>query len=230
MSDLACHCGRRGALFAKKDHTLVRWHQCREHLDKARVERDELFDCVFPPSMPDIFRDTEVSKLHPKIQAVVDWKPSFDKSGLLVHGNTGVGKTRGIWEIVRRIWAEQAQKDYNMPFLFLTMRKLEGMIEKGFQDKEHAEVIDRIINAKLVVLDDFGKERLTSRMASDLFAVIDERSTARRTTLISTNFNGTALLERFENRDKETGMALVRRFRDYYRIVGVGVDVSNPPA
>jgi DNA replication protein DnaC len=180
--------------------------------------------------MPDIFRDTEVSKLHPKIQAVVDWKPSFDKSGLLVHGNTGVGKTRGIWEIVRRIWAEQAQKDYNMPFLFLTMRKLEGMIEKGFQDKEHAEVIDRIINAKLVVLDDFGKERLTSRMASDLFAVIDERSTARRTTLISTNFNGTALLERFENRDKETGMALVRRFRDYYRIVGVGVDVSNPPA
>lgn len=75
-----------------------------------------------------------------------------------------------------------------------------------------------------LILDDFGKERLTSRMASDLFAVIDERSTARRPTIISTNFNGSALLERFENRDKETGIALIRRLKDYYKIVGIGVD------
>lgn len=215
-------------MFARHDHTLLRWHQCREHLDKSRIEREGLSDPVFPPSMPEIFRDTEILKLHPKIQAVADWKPNIEKSGLLIHGSTGVGKTRGIWEVVRRIWAEQAMKDYNMPFLFLTMRKLEGMIEKGFQDKEHAEVIEGIINCKLVVLDDFGKERLTSRMASDLFAVIDERSTSRRTTLISTNFNGAALIERFENRDKETGNAIIRRFRDYYKIIGVGVDNPSP--
>jgi hypothetical protein len=59
-------------------------------------------------------------------------------------------------------------------------------------------------------------------MASDLFAIIDERSTARRATIISTNFNGTTLLDRFDSRDKETGVALIRRLKDYYRMVGAG--------
>jgi hypothetical protein len=69
-------------------------------------------------------------------------------------------------------------------------------------------------------IDDLGKERLTSRMASDLFAIVDERTVNRRTTIISTNFNGTTLLERFENKDKETGVAFIRRLKDYFKIVG----------
>jgi DNA replication protein DnaC len=82
-------------------------------------------------------------------------------------------------------------------------------------------MIDGLIEVELLVLDDFGKERLTQRMASDLFSIIDERSTNRRATIISTNFNGTSLLERFDNRDKETGVAMIRRFKDYYTIVGI---------
>ena len=225
--DVLCSCGKRAALLANKEGKLVRYFLCREHMNKDRADSEGLSDPVFPPSMPDIFRDTEIARLHPKIQAVLDWKPDGDKSGLLLHGTTGVGKTRGIWEIVRRAWVEETKRDVNMPFMFLTMRKLEGMIEKGFGDKDHSEVIESIIKAKLVVFDDFGKERLTSRMATDLFAVIDERSTARRTTIISTNFNGSTLLERFENRDKETGVALIRRLKDYYRTVGIGVDNQN---
>jgi hypothetical protein len=63
-------------------------------------------------------------------------------------------------------------------------------------------------------------------MASDLFSVIDERTVNKRCTIISTNFNGASLLERFDARDKETGVALIRRFKDYYKIVGMGLD--NP--
>lgn len=231
MSDIACHCGRRGALFQKQDGTLLRWWQCREHLDAERVKREGLGPCVYPPSMPEIFRDTDLMLLHPKIrQQVEEWNPSGDKSGLLFHGNSGVGKTRGLWEVVRRAWVKETEKSVNMKFMVLTMRKFEGMIEKGFQDKEHAEVIEGIINAKLLAIDDFGKERLTSRLASDFFAVIDERSTARRPTIITTNFNGSALIERFENRDKETGVALIRRLKDYYTCVGIGVDSQTSPA
>ena len=57
-------------------------------------------------------------------------------------------------------------------------------------------------------------------MAIDLFAIVDERSVNRKATIISTNFNGTTLLDRFENKDKETGVALIRRLKDYYKIVG----------
>lgn len=226
MSDLSCHCGRRGALFSKSDgsHKLVRYHLCREHLDVERVKYDGFQEPQFPPSMPEIFRDTDISRLHPKVQTALDWKPEGDISGLLLHGTTGVGKTRGIWEIIRRLWVEEVKKDKQLPFLFLTMRKIEGMIEQSFDDRTHSKMIDGLIENKFLIIDDFGKERLTQRMASDLFSVIDERSTAKRATIISTNFNGSSILERFDGRDKETGVALIRRLKDYYRAVGVGVD------
>ena len=170
--------------------------------------------------MPELFRDTELSRLHEKIQANIDWRPQGDKTGLLIHGTTGVGKTRALWEVVRRMWVEKADKDINMPYLFLTMRKIESMIEQGFDTKKHGTMLESLIEHPLLVIDDLGKERLTSRMASDLFAIVDERSVNRKTTIISTNFNGTTLLERFENKDKETGVAFIRRLKDYYTIVG----------
>jgi len=224
MSDIACHCGRRGALFAKNDGSLklVRWHHCREHMDAQRVAEAGLENSVIPPSMPEIFRDTDVSRLHINIQKALDWKPQGDVSGLLLHGTTGIGKTRGIWAIISRMWAEEALKDKQLNFQFLTMRKLETTIEAGFKDQKHGTALDQLINTPFLILDDFGKERLTQRMASDLFAIIDERSTARRATIISTNFNGTTLLDRFDSRDKETGVALIRRLKDYYRMVGAG--------
>lgn len=221
MSDLSCHCSKRGALLAKPDGSLIRWHECREHLNQERIKAQGLVNSTIPPAMPPIFKDTDISKLHKRIQEALDWKPEGDKTGLLFHGLTGVGKTRGIWEIVRRLWEQKALKDRQLDYQFLTMRKVEGMIEKSFDDRQHARMIDNLIEVELLVLDDFGKERLTQRMASDLFSIIDERSTNRKATIISTNFNGTALLERFDNRDKETGVAMIRRFKDYYTIVGV---------
>lgn len=220
MSDIACHCGRKGSLFINTDGKLVRYHLCYEHLDKERVEREGLTKPMFPTQMPAVFKDTDVNLLHEKIQPVVDWRPEGDKTGLLIHGTTGVGKTRALWEIVRRMWVEKANQDINMPYLFLTMRKIESMIEQGFDTKKHGTMLDSLIEHPLLVIDDLGKERLTSRMAIDLFAIVDERSVNRRATIISTNFNGTTLLERFENKDKETGVALIRRLKDYYKIVG----------
>lgn len=220
MSDIACHCGRKGALFVNSDNKLIRYHLCREHLDLDRVKHDGLQKPVYPTQMPAVFKDTDVTRLHEKIQEVVDWKPEGDKTGLLIHGTTGVGKTRAIWEIVRRMWVSNAEKDINMPYLFLTMRKIEGLIEQGFDEKNHSKMLDSLIQHNLLIIDDLGKERLTSRMASDLFAIIDERTVNRHTTIISTNFNSTTLLERFENRDKETGIAIIRRLKDYFKIVG----------
>ena len=193
-------------------------------MNLERVKARELTDSVMPPTMPEIFRDTEVARLHPKVQDALNWKPEGDVTGLLLHGTTGVGKTRGIWEVICRLWKAKALKDRQLEYKFLTMRKLEGLIEKSFDDRQHSKMIDSLIEVELLILDDFGKERLTQRMASDLFSIIDERSTARKATIISTNFNGSSLLERFDGRDKETGVALIRRFKDYYKIIGIGVD------
>ena len=77
------------------------------------------------------------------------------------------------------------------------------------------------LNNNISVLSDFGKERLTSRMATDIFSIIDERSTNKKTTIITTNFNSSTMLDRFEKRDQELGIALVRRLKDYYNCIAV---------
>ena len=220
MSEIACHCGRKGALFVNEEGKLIRYHLCSDHLDPVRVKNSGLTKPTHPTQMPAVFIDTDPELLHEKIRPILDWEPSGDKTGLLIHGTTGVGKTRALWEVVRRQWVKKANKDINMPYLFLTMRKIESMIEQGFDTKKHGTMLDSLIEHPLLVIDDLGKERLTSRMASDLFAIVDERSVNRKPTIISTNFNGTTLLERFDNRDKETGVALIRRLKDYYTIVG----------
>ncbi|NBR91550.1 MAG: ATP-binding protein [Rhodobacteraceae bacterium] len=77
--------------------------------------------------------------------------------------------------------------------------------------------MDFFCSVPLLAFDDLGKERLTQRLESDLFAIIDERTSNLRPTIITTNYNGTTLLERFNN--KETGEALLRRIREYYHPV-----------
>jgi len=57
-----------------------------------------------------------------------------------------------------------------------------------------------------------GKEKMTDRMASVLFALIDQRTQNKRSTIITTNLTGDQLLERFH--DKETGNAFVARLKD----------------
>mgnify|MGYP006267242385 CR=1 FL=1 len=223
MSDIVCHCGNYGALLAQPDHKLIRYGLCKKHLDESKINELGLKYPILPPSMPEIFRDTDISRLHPKVQNILNWKPEGDISGLLLHGTTGLGKTRGIWEITRKMWCDEVKlNNKQIEYKFLTMRKLEGMIEVSFEERNHNKLINDLINIKLLVLDDLGKEKLTTRMAIDLFCIIDERSSNRRTTIISTNFNSNALLERFDKKDIELGVALIRRLKDYYHCVGIG--------
>lgn len=217
---MSCHCGKRCVLGVNADGKLVRYHRCRDHYDPARFKEEGYEMPKFVPSYPALFRDTIIERLHPRLHAVAEWQPKEAKSGLLLHGTTGVGKTRAAWYVVNRIWIEKAAKDKNMPYQFLTMRKFEGLIEESFGEKAHARMLDDLIKVDLLVFDDLGKERATPRMTSDLFAVLDERSTAMRTTIVTTNFNSQSLVERFD--DKEMANALIRRFKDYYTLIGAG--------
>jgi DNA replication protein DnaC len=101
------------------------------------------------------------------------------------------------------------------------MRKLEQKIEHGFANQTHGDVIERLTSCSLLVIDDLGKERLTQRMETDLFSIIDERTSNKRPTIITTNYNGSGLSDRFNN--GETGTAIIRRLKDYFKIYGASV-------
>lgn len=161
------------------------------------------------PEYPLAFHDTDASRT-PLLSKSYDWEPTKEKPSLILHGESGTCKSRAAWILFDRLW----RRNYPDKSLFLQMRKFEGLIEKGFDERDHGKVLDILISCPVLVLDDLGKERLTQRLESDLFAVIDERTANLKTTIITTNYTGDKLLERFIN--KETGVALVRRIRDYF--------------
>jgi DNA replication protein DnaC len=166
------------------------------------------------PQMPSAYRDTCIDKLpSERMRKAFSWTPG-EKHSLLLHGTTGCGKTRVAWSVFNRLWLESFPLDAQ----FLPMRKVDGLIEKGFDDRDHGGVIEYLIEVPLLVLDDLGKERMTQRLESDLFAIIDERTANNKVTIITTNYTSQGLQERFSN--AETGPAFIRRLKDYFQAVG----------
>jgi len=157
--------------------------------------------------IPDLFKDTEPSRLGELQMVAEHYLPSG--KGLLIHGSTRKGKTRTAWFIAKRLWDENPTK---FKYLFLTMFELEARIASSWGNSTWDKTMLQMTNVPLLFLDDLGKEKMTDRMASCLFALIDQRTMHRRPTIITTNLTGDTLLERFH--DKETGTAFVARLKD----------------
>lgn len=157
--------------------------------------------------MPPLFADTDPDRLpFPLDWHARCWKP--DGRGLLIHGTTRKGKTRAIWYIADRLYKESIRNR----FLFLTMFDLEVRLVGAWGRESWDKEMLKMTNIPLLFLDDLGKEKMTDRMASVLFALIDQRAQKLLSTIITTNLTGDQLLERFH--DKETGTAFVARLKD----------------
>ena len=164
--------------------------------------------------MPEEFRSTDVARLPQGLQNVIGKKNFVNSRSLLLHGPSGLGKTRAAWKILEIWWVDNGGPEH----MTFTMRRMQNQLEESHEKGKHLKLLDSIIDTPMLFMDDLGKEKLTPRLASDIFAIIDERSVNHRPCLITTNFNSTGLTERFQ--DPEMGTALVRRLKDYYDIVG----------
>lgn len=158
--------------------------------------------------MPELFADTDPDRLGELGLIAKCWDHTTGK-GLLIHGSTRKGKTRTAWYIANRLWNENKYKN---KYLFLTMFELEARIASSWGNSTWDKVMLNMTNVPYLFLDDLGKEKMTDRMASCLFALIDQRTMHKRPTIITTNLTGDTLLERFH--DRETGAALVARLKD----------------
>ena len=189
---------------------------CSDELCLAKGERDALaserkeYIAKNPPEipMPVLFEDTDPDRLAPELRDMCyNWLPTG--KGLLVHGTTRKGKTRTAWYIADRLFKANPKANR---FLFLTMFELEARLVASWGTSTWDKTMQHMVNIPLLFLDDLGKERMTERMASCLFALIDQRTMHKRSTVITTNLTGDTLLERFH--DKETGAAFVARLKD----------------
>lgn len=163
-------------------------------------------------AFPEVIQETDPAKLDDRLRAVVEGYDPMARESWLLFGATRVGKTRTAYCL-----AIAYAKARMRPATFLTMRRFESIVERSFRDKRHSEVLDELIEAPFLVLDDFGKEKLTERLAVDLFAIVDERTGNRRPTVITTNLTGDALEAKLAAIEPNLASALVARLREFFR-------------
>lgn len=96
--------------------------------------------------------------------------------------------------------------------VFSAMWKVLDEIRASFHDGSNP--LPRYQTAKVLFLDDLGKESPTGFALERLFALVDERNAQMLPTVVTTQYKGSRLIERLAlNGDADTAKAIVSRLR-----------------
>jgi DNA replication protein DnaC len=162
---------------------------------------------------PLVLADTDIKQFpHRLAKFVEDWNPSV--LNVIIHGQTRCQKTRAAWLILLKA------QDAGYRCMAMTMRDFELIIEDGYENGDHGKRLAVVCNVDALLIDDLGKERPTPRMATDLFQVIDHRSSHKLITIITTNFTSDGIERRFKDGDAQLASALVARLKEFYTPFG----------
>lgn len=131
-----------------------------------------------------------------------------DFRGLLVRGDTGKGKTRAVWRLLRRVFDERRS----------IVAMTGGEFSRGFQDAagnhRRAEWFERIATTDVFFLDDLGRSPWTENVWGEFFEVIEARAKNGRPSLITTNEDSKSLGSKCK--DPVTWQPLLRRLREHF--------------
>lgn len=154
-------------------------------------------------ALPPVIADTDPAKLpSDKARKIAMWKPQ-GKSSLFICGPSRTGKSRVMGMIAARLAAKKNTKP---------MWADTWVLEEAVNGKPAA--FKELASQQILCLDDLGKERMTERMASGVFKLLDYRCANGLMTLISSNWTPSALAERFN--DTTIADAVKGRIVEFY--------------
>lgn len=183
-----------------------------------------------------LYRETDISRLPTDVyydqkdplfpvkglaQKIINWNPKGSR-GMLLHGDTGVGKTRLISLLIKNLVETYAMVgEYDIQAFYAGELKQE--LSKGFSSSKAANVAEKLMNkltrCNVLILDDFGKEKFTEYYETSVFNIIERRISMMKPTIITTNYVGNTLKERFS--DPETFKPFYRRLVEFNDVIGI---------
>lgn len=182
---------------------------------KQELERKRQANlATFFQSCPIDFQKFDPKRLNQKsIDEIINQR----RKNLCVHGVTGAGKTRTLWEMVRHRLNEMTLGGGS--WLFLSARKLADELGDAVFTKQHEIVLQKFCRVQLLVIDDIGKESMSKRWASDFFEILESRTSNKKQTIFSTNYTARQFKDKFATIDGELATALCRRVKDFFESV-----------
>jgi len=172
------------------------------------------FNAMTPPEM----RETSLERL-PHLNTHLKWQPAFSvKKGIMIIGETGRGKTRLAYMLCKRLMIDQG-----MTVRFYKPGDFASQSQEAYGNGTLKELYARFLAPDIVVLDDLGKERFTPARFQDLFACIDNRLSAGKALIVTSNNSGAEIEEmiRKSTDDPENGPAFIRRLRDSCEVMPI---------
>ena len=130
--------------------------------------------------------------------------------GLYLEGPCGTGKTHLAIAIALAII------NTGVPVICKTSIDILGDIKRCYERNSEVteeEVLEAYKTVDLLIIDDLGKEQTTEWSVPVLYSILNERYEALLPTIITTNYNTSALAEKLSAKgDTETATAIISRF------------------
>ncbi len=160
---------------------------------------------------PPRYQDTDFGHISmpstTKVRDVLDW--DYGPKGLVIHGRTRRCKSRVAWHLLKRLMLEGRWVEA----VSATRFARDCAEAWGIGGSAPSSWARPIVTCDVWFLDDLGKEKLTERVESDLFAIIEERFAHLRPIILTLNAEADELKKMFHSPDRaEPFIARLREF------------------
>lgn len=126
------------------------------------------------------------SKAEEYIERFLDEDGDFAESGLIFVGPPGGGKTHLAVAVLRGLIDKYSVRGRFIDFTTL-IHQIQSTFDPGSSESKR-QVLDPVIRADVLVLDELGAQKPTAWVRDILYLVINTRYTERRPTLFTTNY------------------------------------------
>ena len=180
-----CECMARAAAYARESADAAeRAAETQQAFDLRQRDYFQLFpqwqqSARVPDERFDTFRQGPGNQ--GAYREAERWVTAWPKTGLLLRGNTGTGKTHLIRAIGHVALAQHKHLLYtSVPFLLERLRPNSGVSMDA--------VMDLHLKAELVIWDDVGAEKETEWTLDRLYLLLDARYEANKPLLATSNY------------------------------------------
>lgn len=196
-------CRDTGYVNGKMCHCLKRLYnaQVTKHLSKLLRgdERFSQFDLRYYPDVPNAYGDNPRECMAIIRDFCQDYAQGFDGHGpsLVFSGGPGLGKTFLSACIARTV----SERGFSVAYDSASAALMAFEKEKFSRDAEEAAAaaatVRQYLSCDLMILDDLGTEMITTVTQSALYTLVNQRLTAGKQTIISTNLTEQALEQQY---------------------------------
>ena len=163
---------------------------------------------------PPLYRKTDIARLKIRreiVEEIMAWEPN--PRGIGLSGESGTGKTRLMFLLLRRLNSERRR------ILATSGKRFEFWCHRMFDKEDDAQKqIDAARGVAILFIDDVGKEKYTERVESEFYDLVEHRIANLMPILWTTNATGEQL-ERMLGPDR--GAPIIRRLREFTEIISV---------